>query len=80
MNIYLMGQINQKSFNLSIGRSIRDYREMSNMTRNDLALKSNVNEKYLGKIERGECSASAFIIKKIATGLDINISKLLKGL
>ena len=72
-----MGKINQNSFNLSIGKSIRDYRKKYNITRKDLALKSEVNEKYLGKIERGECSPSAFILKKIALGLNIQLSILL---
>lgn len=42
-------------------------------------MKSNINEKYLGKIERGESSASIFILKKIAMGLGVELIKLMKN-
>lgn len=73
-----MAKINQNAFNLLIGKRIRVIREKNNLTISELALKCDVNEKYLGKIERGECSASAFIFKKIAEGLSINLSILFK--
>lgn len=75
-----MSKINQRSFNLIIGKTFREYREKSSMTRSALALKSEVNEKYLGKIERGECSASSFILKKIANSLNTKLSIILKDL
>jgi transcriptional regulator with XRE-family HTH domain len=75
-----MVKSNQISFNVSLGKTIRYYRELSNISRNELAIKSEVNEKYLGKIERGECSASCYILKKISVGLNISLTQLLKDL
>jgi transcriptional regulator with XRE-family HTH domain len=76
--IYNMSKLNQHKFNILIGNTIRDFRKKSNFSRLELATKSNVNEKYLGKIERGESSASVFILKKIAIGLEVELIKLLK--
>ncbi len=65
-------------FNKEIGLIIRKLREEKQLSRHTLANISDVNEKYIGKIERGECSASAFILKKISFALEIQLSTLLK--
>jgi transcriptional regulator with XRE-family HTH domain len=70
----------QYKFNLQLGVNVRKIREELTMTRTTLSEVSGVNEKYIGKIERGECSASLYIIKKISLGLNIQLSDLLRGL
>ena len=49
-----------------------------NLRRIELAAKSDVNEKYIGKIEMGYCSASLFIIRKTPLGLNKNLLELFK--
>jgi transcriptional regulator with XRE-family HTH domain len=70
----------QNKFNVQLGINIRKIREERAMSRTTLADVSGVNEKYIGKIERGECSASVYIIKKLSLGLNIQLSDLLKSL
>lgn len=73
-----MTKLDQKKFNITIGNTVREYREKYKMTRAELSVKSEVNEKYLGKIERGECSVSCYILKKISNGLNIKIIDILE--
>ena len=72
-----MKKIDQNKFNEQLGVVVRKIREERGLSRLALAEISRVNEKYLGKIERGECSASAYILKKISLGLNIQLSNLL---
>ena len=73
-----MKKIDQMVFNKELGLTIRKLREERQFSRHTLANISDVNEKYIGKIERGECSASAFILKNISFALGIQLSTLLK--
>ncbi len=72
-----MKNLDQNIFNKQLGAVIRKNREELGFSRFVLAEVSSVNEKYIGKIERGECSASAYILKKISLGLNIQLSILL---
>ena len=72
-----MKNLNQNKFNIKLGAVIRKLREDQELSRNALAEISGVNEKYIGKIERGESSPSCFILKKLSLGLNILLSSLL---
>jgi|688.fasta_scaffold2663721_2 transcriptional regulator with XRE-family HTH domain len=72
-----MKKLDQNKFNIQLGATVRKFREERELTRPTLSKISGVNEKYIGKIERGECSASAYILKKISSGLEIQLSNLL---
>ena len=72
-----MKKLDQNKFNIQVGSVVRKLREERDLSRFTLAELSDVNEKYIGKIERGECSASAYILKKISLGLAIHLSNLL---
>lgn len=72
-----MKKLDQNKFNIKLGVVVRKLREERDISRSTLAEISGVNEKYIGKIERGECSASAYILKKISLGLEIQLSNLL---
>ena len=50
------------------------------MSRCALAEISGVNEKYIGKIERGESSPSCFVIKKLSLGLKTELTEIIKAL
>jgi transcriptional regulator with XRE-family HTH domain len=75
-----MNKLDQNKFNSQLGVVVRKLREEQDISRLALAELSRVNEKYIGKIERGECCVSAFILKKIAVGLNTNISIILKDM
>jgi transcriptional regulator with XRE-family HTH domain len=70
----------QKYFNKKLGSKLRRIREQKGITISILAKKSAVNEKYIGKIERGECSPSLYIIKKVSSGLKIKLNQLIEML
>ncbi len=70
--------LDQNKFNKQLGTIVRKLREERELSRIALSEISNINEKYLGKIERGECSVSAYILKKISLGLEVQLSILLK--
>ena len=72
-----MKNLDQNTFNIKVGFIVRKLREERELSRLTLAEISGVNEKYIGKIERGECIASAYILKKISLGLEIQLTYLL---
>ena len=72
-----MKNLDQNTFNIKVGFIVRKLREERELSRLTLAEISGVNEKYIGKIERGECSASVYILKKISLGLEIQLTYLL---
>jgi transcriptional regulator with XRE-family HTH domain len=74
-----MKNLTQNKFNIKLGAVIRKLREEQELSRHALAEISGVNEKYIGKIERGESSPSCYVIKKLALGLNIQLSSLLNG-
>jgi transcriptional regulator with XRE-family HTH domain len=72
-----MKKLVQHKFNIQLGVIVRKNREKRELSRLSLSEISGVNEKYIGKIERGECSPSAYILMKISIGLNIQLSNLL---
>lgn len=62
---------------MNIGEKIKVYRIANNLTQYQLAVKSEINEKYYGKIERNEASPTINTLEKIAKALNIDIKKLL---
>jgi transcriptional regulator with XRE-family HTH domain len=61
----------------SIGHTIKTYREMLNMTQEELAQKVRVGTHTIEKYESGEHIPSTQTILKISTVLDIPASELL---
>ncbi len=75
-----MKNLDQNKFNIQLGavvRKLRDERELSRLLLSEI---SGVNEKYIGKIERGESSPSCFVINKIALALKINMKDIFNKL
>ena len=75
-----MKNLNQNEFNIKLGAVIRKLREEQELSRHALAEISGVNEKYIGKIERGESSPSCFILKKLSLGLKTELTEIIKTL
>jgi transcriptional regulator with XRE-family HTH domain len=62
----------------SIGQTIKMYREMLNMTQENLAQKIRVGAQTIAKYESGEQIPSNQTILKLSTVLDIPASELLQ--
>ena len=59
-----------------LGKRIRNYRTAMGLSQEKLAEFSGCHHTYIGQIERGEKNATIESIEKIATALDIPLSKL----
>ncbi|MDX5476224.1 MAG: helix-turn-helix domain-containing protein [Bacillaceae bacterium] len=59
----------------TIGETIRVKRKKQKMSIEDLADVANINDKFLGEVERGEKVPSLHTIMKIARGLDLKDSR-----
>lgn len=56
-----------------IGKKIRYYRTLRNLTQDELAERIGSTGSYIGRIERGEQNVKLATIEKIATALDLNV-------
>ena len=61
----------------NVGVKIRNYREMKNLTIEELALKIRVGTKTLKSYENGENIPNLQTVLKISTALDVPASELL---
>jgi len=59
-----------------IGEAVFKYRQKSKISQEVLAEKAEVHPNYIGRIERGECSATIEILLKIAKSLTVPLYKL----
>ena len=60
----------------ALGQRIRNYRTAQGWSQEKLAELSGCHPTYIGQIERGEKNATIESIEKIATALDISLSRL----
>ncbi len=63
-----------------LGKRIRNYRTAMGLSQEKLAEHSGCHPTYIGQIERGEKNATVESIEKIATALNIPLSKLFEKL
>jgi len=59
-----------------IGDVVMKYRKKAGFSQETLAEKADVHPNYIGRIERGECSATLAILLKIAKALNVRPYKL----
>jgi transcriptional regulator with XRE-family HTH domain len=59
-----------------LGRRVRELREASGLTQEQLAEKSELHPNYIGRIERAQSNVSLEIIQKIAWGLRVELSSI----
>jgi transcriptional regulator with XRE-family HTH domain len=62
----------------ALGSRIRALREAMDMSLRDLAERSGVSAPMLSQVERGETSPTLQVAKKIASGLELRLSQLLR--
>lgn len=63
---------------LAVGHRIKALREAMGFSLRDLAERSGVSAPMLSQVERGETSPTLAIAEKIATGLELTLSQLLR--
>ena len=63
-----------------IGQRIRNYRTAAGLSQEKLAELSDCHPTYIGQLERGEKNATIGSIEKIASALNISLSKLFEQL
>jgi transcriptional regulator with XRE-family HTH domain len=54
-----------------IGEAVLRYRRRAELSQEALAEKADIHPNYVGRIERGECSATVAILLRIAKALGI---------
>ena len=63
---------------LQLGSRVRDLRMKKSLTQVELASKCSLDRNYIGMLERGERNPSYVTLLKIAQGLGLSLSQLLK--
>jgi XRE family transcriptional regulator, regulator of sulfur utilization len=64
--------------NGSVGERVRSLREAMDLSLRDLADRSGVSAPMLSQVERGETSPTLAVAERIAAGLDLTLSQLLR--
>ena len=65
-------------FFASVGKKVRFYRKAAQLSQEELGALLNIDQSYLGKIERGEVNITLETIQKISEVLNINPSQLFR--
>ncbi|SDJ97533.1 helix-turn-helix domain-containing protein [Sediminibacillus albus] len=60
-------------FKKSFGKCLRQKRTESKLTLQQLGLKADLDDNYIGKIERGQKIPSVYIFTKLSESLDLNL-------
>jgi transcriptional regulator with XRE-family HTH domain len=63
-----------------LGTTIRHYRQQQGLTHKTLAAKTDLDNSYIGEIERGERNVSVLNVVRIADALGLSVSHLLAPL
>ena len=65
---------------VDLGKIIREKRESSQLTQMELANKAGLDRNYIGMVERGERNPSYLSLQKMAHGLALTVSEMIKPL
>ena len=63
----------------SVGGTIKAVREMQQLSLNDLAKRAGVSKSVVSRIEQGLTSPTAVMLAKLAEGMTVSLSSLLRG-
>lgn len=61
-----------------VGRNVRRLRVESELTQEELADKAGIHQTYLSGVEGGKRNPSVVVLDRIASGLGVDIAKLLE--
>src|ERR1700709_2935313 len=73
-----MAVVDQLDQQIHIGPRIRALREAMSLSLRDLTERSGVSAQMLSQVERGETSPTLAVAAKIASGLELTLSQLLR--
>jgi transcriptional regulator with XRE-family HTH domain len=59
-----------------IGQAVMNHRKKARFSQETLAERADIHPNYVGRIERGECSATLTVLLKIAKALNVRPYKL----
>ena len=63
-----------------LGQRIRKFRSQRHWSQEEFADICQINRSYMGRIERGELNLTLDSLEKLAKGLGMTVSALLKGI
>jgi XRE family transcriptional regulator, regulator of sulfur utilization len=75
---YATSQGGEPFDSLALGARVKALREASRLSLRDLAARSGVSAPMLSQVERGETSPTLAVAARIASGLDLRLSQLLR--
>ncbi|ADB50435.1 helix-turn-helix transcriptional regulator [Conexibacter woesei] len=61
---------------VTLGRAVREIRARRSLTQEGLGRESALHRNYVGAIERGEINPTFRILRKLAAGLNVELSEL----
>jgi transcriptional regulator with XRE-family HTH domain len=73
--LFALGLVLKKKEREIIGNAVFKYSKQAKMSQETLAEKAEIHPNYVGRIERGECSATIEIFLKIAEALKVPLYK-----
>ncbi len=62
--------------NIKFGQTVKYYRELNNLTQEQLSFESGLHRSYIGQIERAEKNITIRNVAKIADALNIDLKDL----
>ena len=69
--------MSQKELDKAIGNRLKVLRHSAGLTLNELAARSGVSRAMIGRVERGESSATAILLGKVCAALDVTLSSVI---
>lgn len=63
---------------VALGNAIREVRLSKGISQEKLALLSEVDRSYVGRVERGDNNVAVLTLARLATALDLTIAKLMQ--
>jgi transcriptional regulator with XRE-family HTH domain len=71
-----MSNVSKEKFTTALGKRIKQERENKGMSQEELSHKAGLYRTYIGHLEVGRYSPSAFIVFKISKALNVDPAKL----
>ncbi len=72
--------MNKPSQLIKFGDNVRELRKKKELSQEELSFRCELHRTYIGMIERAEKNITLLNICKVAEGLEVHISELLKGI
>lgn len=72
--------VQASDYRVILGKEIRVQRKRAGLTQEKLAEKAELHPNYLGRVERGEETASVASLRRIARAVGVQVSDLVRGI